>query len=189
MAQTIPQFTIQKYEGFGGNFVDSQYLGALGQTGKPEMLDQTLRKIFATQNRFFTGKVLQSLTGAKGTMGTKEIDIEIYQWILQGAEEKMARVVEQIETSPTPGINLTPFRVKLDLDYFHEPDVLMFEDASFPCEIIGEGVKDGTGTIYTVRLQGDDPTVFLPPYLLEPGKEVSKVWTSVASEYMLCSAA
>lgn len=183
MAQTIPQFVIKKHEGFGGNFVDSQYLGALGETGKPEVLNHTMQKIFSAQNRFFTGKPFTALTGGKGASGRKEISTESFRWYLQGAEEKLARIVEPIDNGATPGINLMPFKIKLDLDFFAEPDVLMLEDASFPIEIVGDGIKDGLGTIYTVRLQGDDPTVFVPPHLLLPGKEVSKVWTSVSSEY------
>lgn len=183
MATTKSQFIIKHYDGFGGNFVDSQYLGAAYETGKPHVFENTLQKIFSSKSRFFTGKMLTGMTGAK-PYGTKEIDTEIYRWYLQGAEEKCARILENVESSnTTPGINNTTFRIKLDLDYYAEPDVLMGEDNDFPLEIIGTPEQDGAGYIYTVRLQGDDPTVFFPPYLLEEGREFSKVWTSVASEY------
>jgi len=123
------------------------------------------------------------MTGAK-SYGRKEIDTEIYRWYLQGAEEKTARVLENLEASnTTPGINNTTFRVKLDLDYYMRPDVLLPEDPDFPVEIVDGPIQDGAGYIYHLRLQGDDPSVFVPSNLLEVGAEWSKVWTSVASEY------
>lgn len=58
MATTRSQFIIKHYDGFGGNFVDSQYLAASYETGKPHMFNNTLMKIYSSQNRFFTGKPL-----------------------------------------------------------------------------------------------------------------------------------
>lgn len=183
MATTKSQFIIKHYDGFGGNFVDSQYLGAAYDIGKPHVFENTLMKIYSSRSRFFTGKPLLGMTGAK-SYGTKEIDTEVFRWYLQGAEEKCARILENIEAgNTTPGINGQTFRIKLDLDYYANPDVLMGEDNDFPIEIIDGPIQDGAGYIYTVRLQGDDPTVFFPPYMLEPGREFNKVWTSVASEY------
>lgn len=59
----------------------------------------------------------------------------------------------------------------------------MGEDNDFPIEIVDGPFQDGTGYIYVVRLQGDDPAAFFPPEYLEQGREFSKVWTSTASEY------
>lgn len=182
MATTKSQFIIKHYDGMGGNFIDSQYLGNSYETGRPHVFENTLTKIYSSRSRFFTGKLLLNMTGGKG-YGVKEIDTETYRWKLQGAEYKCARSMENIEVgNPTPGINNTSFKLKLDLDYYANPDVIFPEDNDFPLEII-DSMQDGSGTIYTVRIQGDDPAVFLPPYLLEPGREFDKVWTSVASEY------
>jgi hypothetical protein len=183
MATTRSQFIIKHYDGFGGNFLDSQYLGASYETGKPYVFENTLKKIFSSTSRFFTGKPLLGMTGAK-PYGTKEIDTEIFRWKLQGAEDQSAIVVENVEAgNSVPGINLTTFKIKLNLDYFANPDVLMGEDNDFPLEIVDGPFVDGAGFVYTVRLQTDDPSIFFPSYLLEQGREFSKVWTSVASEY------
>lgn len=181
MATARSQFKIQQWEGFGGNFVDSQYLGASYDTGKPHIFENTLTKIFTSSDRF-TGKPFMGMTAAKGNV--KEIDNEIYRWYLQGAEYKCARVLENLEsTNLTPGINRTTFRIKLDLDYFMAPDVLMGEDADYSLEILEGPYADGVGYIYTVRLQTDDNTKLFDPTLLEVNREFSKVWTTVASEY------
>lgn len=179
MATARSQFKIKQWEGFGGNFVDSQYLAASYDTSKPHVFENTLTKIFTSSDRF-TGKPLMGMTAAKGKV--KEIDNEIYRWYLQGAEEKCARIIENIETSNTPGIGRTMFRIKLDLDYFMSPDVLFGEDPDYALQIVEGPIQDGTGYIYTVRLQTDDNSKFFPTQYLEPGREFSKVWTSVQSE-------
>ena len=176
MATARSQFKIKQWEGFGGNFVDSQYLGASYDTGKPYVFENTLTKIFTSSDRF-SGKPFMGMTAAKGNV--KEIDNEIYRWYLQGAEYKCARVLENLEASnATPGINRTTFRIKLDLDYFMAPDVLMGEDADYSLEILEGPYADGVGYIYTVRLQTDDNTKFFDPTLLEVNREFSKVCTT-----------
>lgn len=173
---------IKHYNSWGGNFIDSQYLAAAYETGKPHTLENTLTRIFSAQSRFFSGKLIASMTGAnKG--GAKEIDTWVVRWKLQGAEERSARIVENLEASnTTPGINLTHFRIKLDLDYFAHPEVLLGEDNEYPLAIMDGPVPDGTGFIYTVKIQGDNPAVFCPPTMLEVGKEMSKGWTSSQQE-------
>lgn len=174
---------IKQYSGFGGNFVDSQYLGAAYETGKPVMFENTLTRIFSSRSRFFQGKLVTSMTG--GTAGgTKEIDNEIYRWKLQGAEEKTARSLENLESAnAAPGINNGTIRLKLDLDYYAMPDVLFPEDNEYPLALQSGPVPDGTGFIYTARIQGDNPSVYIPSSLLDPGRQFTKVWTSTASEY------
>jgi len=184
MATPQSSFIIQKYNGFGGSFVDSQYLGAAYKTGKPHVFENTLAMVFSSETNLFTGKLLTAMTGGKGSIGTKEIDSEIYRWTLQGAEEKYARVVENLESSnTTPGLNGLPFRLKLDLNYYHSPDVLFGKYNEYPLEIVEGPIADGTGFIYTVRIQGDNPSMFLPADSLEIGTEYCKVWTTVASEF------
>lgn len=174
---------IKRYDSFGGNFIDSQYLGAAYQTGKPHMFEGMLMRIFSSTSRFFKGKLITSLTGGKSG-GTKEIDQWIYRWRLQGAEHKSARVVENLEASnATPGINNTTFRIKLDLDYFAHPDVLMGEDNEYPMQIMEGPIPDGTGNIYILRLQTDRPDAYVPQDILEVNREFNKVWTSTQQEF------
>lgn len=182
MATTPVPFTIKHYDGFGGRYVDSQYLGSTYDAGKPHVFEQTLSRLYSSQTRFFTGKSLMAMTGAKSD-GVKEIPVEVFRWMKQGAQEKSARSVENIEAgNPTPGINGQTFRLKLDLDYYSIPDVLFGEDNEYPLEILNGPVQEGSGYIYDVRIQGDDPNRFFPQELLEVGREFDKVWTTVTSE-------
>jgi hypothetical protein len=181
MTTPTSSLIIKHYNGFGGNFIDSQYLAASYDTGTPAELGTKVMKIFSAKNRFYDSKPLLQLIGAPLT--TKELDTDVFRWTLQGAEDKDAYVLESIDvTNITPGLNNTTFRVKLDLDYFAFPDVIMGEDSDYPMQVV-EKLTDGTGTIYTLKLETEDPTAFVPPYLLEQGKRFSKVWTSVPNEY------
>lgn len=151
MASPNPsRMIIQHYEGLKGNFLDSQYLGAAYKGGKPHEFEGTLMKIYSSST-YFNGKLLtaQGIT----SNSVKEIDNEVYRWTMQGAEETAARVIENLEASNTAiGLANTTFRVKLDHDFYREPDVMMGEDNSFPCEILGDGVPDGIGTVKCMRL-------------------------------------
>lgn len=173
---------IRRYDGFGGNYISSQYLGGAYDVGKPDMLDNTLSTVYAAKSRFFTGKLLMGMT--KGNpIGSKEIETETVRWMLQGAEVRNAVQLINLESGNTaPGLNGTSFRIKLDLNYYAKPDVLMPRDPEFPCEILDGPFSDGDGFVYVVRLQGDDPTRYLPSDNLEVGAEWSKAWTSVQSE-------
>jgi hypothetical protein len=180
MAQARSQFKIKQWDGFGGNFVDSNYLAAAYDTDKPHVFENTMMQMFTSSDRF-TGKPLLGMTAAKGN--TKEIDTEIYRWYLQGAEEKCFRIVENLESGNlTPGIGRTTFRIKLDENWVAAPDVLMGEDPDYSLQIVDGPIPDGTGYIYSVRIQTDDNTKFFPQELLEVGREFSKVWTTVQSE-------
>lgn len=181
MATARSQFTIKQWEGFGGNFVDSDYLSASYDTAKPYVFENTLAKVFTSSDRF-TGKTLLGMTAAKGKV--KEIDNETYRWYVQGVEEKSLRSVENLETNnPTPGIGRTTFRVKLDEEWVMSPDVLMGEDPDYALQIVDGPIQDGSGYIYLVRLQTDDNTKYFPTYLMNEGREFSKVWTSTQSEF------
>lgn len=174
---------IKHYNGFGGNFVSSQYLGAAYETGKPYVFENTLTKIFSSRSYIFTGKALLNMTGAN-VGGSKEIDAEVFRWRLSGAEMKFARSVENLEANnPAPGLNNTTFKIKLDLDYYQSPDVLFGMDPELPLAIVEGPVQDGTGYIYTVRIEGDSPSAFYPVQYLEPGKQFNKVWTTIQSEF------
>ena len=84
---------------------------------------------------------------------------------------------------PFAGSTNTTFRIWVDLNYFAKPDVLLAEDNDFPLEIVDGPTAYGGGYVYTVRIQGDSPDVYLPTYLLEGGREFDKAWTTVQSEY------
>lgn len=176
-----PNLIIQKMEGFGGNYVDSDYLGAAYDATRPHVFEDTLSVIYSSSSRFFSLKPLLSMLMSKGAV--KEIPTEIYRWRLQGAEERAAISLDNLEeTNKAPGLNNTTFRIKLDVDFFHYPDVLFSEDNTMPLAIVDGPIADGVGYVYTVRIQTDNPAAFLDPRYLEPGRQFTRVWSTVPSE-------
>jgi len=181
MANPQSSLIIKQWDSFGGNFIDSDYLAAAYETGKPHYLPGALMKIYSSGSQFFKVKPFLNMVGA-GVNGGTEVESEIVRWRLQGAEYRCARVIENIEPSnTTPGLNNTKFRVKLDLDYYAYPDVLSPEDNDYNLQVV-EKMSDGTGTIYTLVILTDDPTKFLDPIYLSAGREFSKVSTATPSE-------
>lgn len=181
MATARSQFKIKQWDGFGGNFIDSDYLAASYGTSKPHVFQDTLGKLFTSSDRF-SGKPLLGMTLAKGKV--KEIDDEIYRWKMQGSEHKPLVSMGNLDPSNlTPGIGRTTFRIKLDDEFVAAPEVLMGEDPDYALQIVEGPYHDGTGYIYVVRLQTDDNSKFLPVNLLEEGREFNKVWTTVQSEF------
>jgi hypothetical protein len=176
------QLIVKKYEGFGGNFIDSQYMGQSYEMGKPHMIQRPLQMVFTAKNDIFERKPLMAMMAKMG--GTKEIDTEIYGWNLQGADTKFARIVEVLDpTNLTPGLNNTTFRIKLDVDFYASPEVLLGATPDYPLMIIDGPVQDGVGYVYTVRIQSDNPALSYPVQYLQVGAEISKGWTTVSSEY------
>lgn len=115
-----------------------------------------------------------------------EIDNEMYRWKLVGAQEKALRSVEVLDgitSSSTPGINQQTFRIKLDEGWYSYPDVIEGENDDYRLEVLEGPFPDGNGYTYVVKLQTDNYAKFFPPELLEVGKEFTKVWTSVVSEF------
>ena len=180
MSALQSQFVIKKYAGFGGNFIDSDYLAASLDTGRPHVFDNLFVKIYAAQNKFKDKLLLGSTRGAGNKI---MIPNEIYRWFLQGADYKSLRQVENLEASNTaPGIGGSTFRLKLDEDWVGAPEVLFGEDNEYPLRIKNGPIPDGDGFIYEVYIEDDDTSRSFPTELLEVGREFCKVWTSTPSE-------
>lgn len=181
MSALSSQFKIKQYDGFGGSFVDSDYLAAAYDTGKPHVFDNIFRMVYTAMNRFSDKPLLAMTRGAGNKI---EIDDEIYRWYLQGSEEKDLTVVENLEsTNVAPGVGGTTFRIKLDEDWVSAPEVLMGENNEYSLRIVDGPIPDGNGYIYEVRLSDDDEARFFPPELLEVGKRFCKAWTEIQSEF------
>lgn len=174
---------IKRYDSFGGNFIDSDYLAAAYETGKPTYLEGMMMQTYSSQSRFMNLKPLLSLAGMSSN-GGKEVESNRVRWYLSGAEDRDARVIENVESAnTTPGLNGTTFRIKLDLDYFHYPDVMTGIDNDFPCQVVEGPIVDGTGSIYVMKLITDNPSAYLDPLALIPGSTWTRVSSAVPDEF------
>lgn len=180
MATGESQFTIKKYPGMAGKFVDSDHIAHAYDSGQPHDLGGAITQIFSAQNRF-KSRPLMGMTQGSGNI--KYVKDERFRWKLRGSTVRTMTVLENLESSNTaPGVGNQTFKVKLDQDWCAEPEVMMSEDADYPLVVQGRPIPDGDGYIYTFKLQSNDPNAFVPPSLLEEGKRFRKVWTVTASE-------
>jgi len=182
---TIAHIQTIKKDAFGGKFFDSDMIASAYDAGKPHVFDKIMGQVFSSTDMFH-GKPLLGMTMAK-TGGSTEIDTDVFRWKLTGAQEKATRSVEVLDgldaAGSTPGINRTSFRIKLDEGWYTYPDVIEPEHDDYKLEIVDGPVHDGNGYIYTVKLQTDSFSKFLPPYLLASDMEFTKAWTSVGNEF------
>lgn len=182
---SISQIQTKKYDAIGGKFFDSDMIASAYEAGKPHIFDRIMGQLFSSTD-MFNGKPLLGMTMAKEG-GMVEIDTDVYRWKLTGAQEKCTRSVEVLDNldapGSTPGINKSTFRIKIDEGWYTYPDVIEPQHDDYKLEIVDGPVQDGNGYIYTVKLQTDSFSKFLPPYLLESGMEFTKAWTSVGNEF------
>lgn len=180
---TISHIQTRKYDAIGGKFFDSDMIAAAYDKGAPHVFDRIMGQVFSSTD-MFNGKPLLGMTLAKGKM--MEIETDVYRWRLVGAQEKALRSVEVLDgldaAGATPGLGKQPFRIKLDEGWYSHPDVIEPQHDDYKLAILEGPIQDGNGYIYTVELQTDSYTKFLPQDLLEPGKEFTKVWTTVPNE-------
>lgn len=175
------QIKLAQYAGFGGNFVDSDYLVASYDAGKPHVFEKLMGKVFSASDRF-SQKPLLGMTLAKGK--TVMIDNEIYRWRLMGAEEKALRSLGNVEpvSNTTPGLGKETFRIKLDEGWLQNPDVIIGENNNYVLEIVDGPFPSGQGYEYVVQLQTDDTAQFFPVDLLDTGRLFYKKSSSTVSE-------
>lgn len=156
----------QKFDGL----VDSNKLSNAFLT-EPEIVNKTLSFVFGYQY----SNPISLLTGGIGK--TQYINNSEFRWYLAGDLERPSVIVENLESgNSTPGIGGSTFQVKLKDDQFVSGEVLIPNSREFPVIVMGDRIHDGDGFIYTLALLDgkSDPTKFMPPSLLEPGKEFSK---------------
>lgn len=156
----------QKFDGL----IDSNKLSNAFYT-EPETVNKVVNWVFG----YKYNNPLSLLTGGIGK--TQYIGNREFRWFLAGDLERPSVVVENLEAgNATPGIGGSTFQVKLKDDQFVSGEVLIPNSREFPVIVMGDRIHDGDGFIYTLMLLDGrtSPTKFMPPALLEVGKEFSK---------------
>ena len=170
-------------EGFGGNSVDSSHLFRAYGLDQPHDFSRNanfIGKLFASTDRYH-GKPIVGMTEGKGKKSYLTSDQ--YTWMLQGHNLVKPRVAEVVETSTTPGISGTEFRVVLDKDWFKTPDVVIPQSNKYPLRIESGPIPRSSGYEYRMTLQGSNlDGRFVPAALLAVGQEFFKTSSEVANE-------
>ena len=108
---------------------------------------------------------------------TITIEGDKVEWEFMVSGYRPALIVEDVEPGNlTKGLAQREFRIKLDIGTFVEGDTLVFTDSKkFNMRVSKAPVKEGSFTVYTVKLMTDSPNLFVDNSLFTPGTRVMKM--------------
>jgi hypothetical protein len=158
------------------NMTELNHLGA-ALIAKPHVFEGKMNQLFSAQN-YYSDNPLSSIawkTGAEKVLNTME-----WEWQLKGATEQPLVVLENIEAATYPGQFKTPFKIKLDKNWYQPGDVITPGTAGqkFQCRIMEEVERHGNGWAYTVRLVSDNPQDYVPTAYLAAGQQWAKMYST-----------
>lgn len=143
---------------------------------EPALASEIVTRVYNKNNDY--KNALSFLTTGMGR--TKELDNIIYKWPLAGDSEKAVPISISQATfgdgGSTPGILTTTFRVAVPEKWFTIGDVIIPDDSRYSMRVMEEVKQDAGSGDYVLVLQliTKDPNAYVPPALLETGRELSK---------------
>ncbi len=146
---------------------------------EPALASEVVTRVYAKNNDY--KNALSFLTTGMGR--TKELPNIIYKWPLQGDSEKAVPIsVAQSsynDGGSTPGIASTTFRVGVPEKWFTVGDIVVADDTRYAMRVMEEVRQVGADYILVLQLLTKDPSFYIPPALLETGRELSKDYNLV----------
>lgn len=140
---------------------DTEALGGMGQLS-------SMKSLFAG-----TSPLLDLAKGAE----TIQINGDKVEWEFMVSGFRPSLLVEDVASgNTTKGAGQRPFNIKLDTGTYVEGDTLVFTDNKrYNMRVMSAGQKEGSSTIYSVKIMSDDPTIFVPNSLFVPGARIMKL--------------
>lgn len=177
MATLGSKLLIKEME-WNANMTEQSHLGR-ALIAKPQRLIGEMDKLFSAQNYYSDNPISSLLMGNPLTEQT--LDSTEWEWEMKGANTRPLVVVENMEldSNTTPGKFKKTFKVKLDENWYLPGDVIFpgTSNKKFQARIQFQGQKHGDGTVYTLRMNSDDPQAFMPQKYLRPGQQWSKLFS------------
>src|SRR5574343_563281 len=120
------------------------------------------------------------LTLAKNA-DVQEVENTHFEWEFMINGYRPSLLMADVESGNSyKGLGQSKFKIKLDVNYYVEGDVICRTDSKrYNMRISETPVSDGDGTIYTVKLVTDDISLFVPSEFFTPGTK----YTKLASTY------
>lgn len=176
---TVGNKLITKEMQWHANMTEQNHLG-LALLTKPEVLNKTMDRLFATTNYAtnpFTS-ILSNIPHGKRTISSTE-----WEWELKGASMRPLVVTETCYNAETnePGKYGRPFSLVLDENWYVPGDVLSpgTSDKKYLVRIQEEVRRRGTSWEYICVLITNNREEFVPVEYLEPGQK----WIKLFSQY------
>lgn len=158
-------------QAWSANFTEKNHLYNR-MLAKPTVMQNGIRRAFSSvmyaENPL--SRKLEEL-GATRTIATDE-----WTWMLRGAHVRPSTYVGTAAGS-AQGANRMEFDLPLDLDVWLPGDVLTPGDARYQVRIQSGPIKQGTRSIYRVRLFSDSATDAVPVKYLKPGAKWGKLFS------------
>ena len=177
---TLGNKLIIKEMEWNANMTEQSHLGK-ALLAKPHRLVGEMDKLFSAQNYYSDNPISSTLMGSPRTEET--IAATEWEWELKGANTRPLVVIANVEptTNVTPGKFRKTFKIKLDENWYLPGDVIFpgTSNKKYQVRIQNQGQKQGDGTVYTVRMNSDDPQAFMPVKYLKPGQQ----WGKLFSQY------
>ncbi len=171
---TISPLQIQGVKSFSGLVTENSLYALRMQS--PQLASTTVTKVMGQ----LTGKYS---VWDKISANTKIMESDAdYEWFLEGDSQRAINIVSySAPDTGRPGIANTPFTIEVEEQYFQVPDFISFDDREYGVKIIDNGYSNGTNWVYTVQTIGFDQSKFIPPYLLDAGRQVAKEFSPIVS--------
>jgi hypothetical protein len=178
--------TISEYKGFGGPYHDSISHASMFRSYKPYNFGVKTAQLFSSSlkseliNKKFTYQTI-----ASGNYYVLPGGVDDYEWEVVGDARIDYRITELlVATNAQPGKGNQPFRIALDKDWLHEPEILLSEDPNAPAlRIIGEPEQLSAHSFaYEVELQSGDANDWIPVDLIDVDRLFCRISTAVGDE-------
>jgi hypothetical protein len=177
---------LQEYKGFGGSYYDSISHASMFRSYKPYNFGVKTAQIFsASLKSQLINKKFTYMTLAQGNYHVLPGGTDDYEWELVEDAKIDFRITELlVDPSSKPGKDGQPFKIAIDRDWVHEPDIILSEDPNAPAlRIIGYSEQLSSNSFaYEVELQSGDPNDWMPIDLISPDRIFVKISTAVSDE-------
>lgn len=143
---------------------------------EPHKASQVVSYLFGSLGQ---GNILDYLTNGMGQ--TMTIENGEYEWDVMIEHDKAVNIRAAaingvaVQSTDVPGISGQPVTLWLAEKWFGVGAILEFDDKEYQARVISQPYQDGDDWVYTVVMADGQKDSFIPPSLLAPGKQVSRV--------------
>lgn len=152
--------------------VDSNHLSRLADES-PQLFEDALYTAFTSMQ--LPSNPMRELTEGRGKVKILDGNTDTWKW-KQAIRPRPAVILQNLESTSTPGLGNSYFKVKLDQDWFSPGEIITSNKEQF-VRVSQQAVpyQESGGWVYTVELVTDSPSDFYDPALLAPGAEYVSV--------------
>lgn len=167
---------ITKQMPWHANMTELNHLGA-ALIAKPDKFESKIGQLFTAER--YSDNPFTAMALKEGKQETT--NSSVWEWDLRAGITRPLVSMENVNkpTVTQPGKFKTTFKLKLDENWYEPGDIIHpgASNKKYQVRIQEEGMPQGNGFIYTVRLMSDNPQDFLPLQYLQAGQQWGKLYS------------